>query len=66
MTDNHRLPATSIDDRTHNLDRDCWCDPTVVRGWDGNDLVIHSDERLLRLLDLPPAQIPPPARIIPQ
>lgn len=40
----HNVPAASNSDKTHIMDKDCWCYPKVEE--DGT-LIIHQDERKL-------------------
>ena len=43
MSDVHSTPPTWIDQRSHVMDRDCWCKPEVLRQPSGEDLIVHND-----------------------
>lgn len=44
MTDVQVTPLVWSNQRTHIMNRTCWCKPKILqRWWNGQDLVIHKD-----------------------
>lgn len=43
MADVHSTPPVWSDERTHLMDRTCWCKPEVLRHPSGDDLIVHNE-----------------------